>query len=430
MNRRTGVLVLLAVLSAAFGFALWAGGQQEPAAATLQKAVVFVRTGVEADAIRAVAQSYTAKTGNPVEIMEAGRSGFYATVHTQLIGGTDEFDLAQANDVDVTVLAASGAIAPIEPYIYDKNLTDLEDYDLDDLAFLYRYEGKIYALPFDVSTHFLYYRSDLISTPPQTWEEYLETARKWTRSRNPSSPTQFGAALTALAGSEQPKVFYSVMWSYGGWIVDDRCGVGVDSPGALEAARFYETLRDERLWAPDIYSWGFSNVLDALKTGVVPMAGPYWNAAYPMIKTSDSPFKDSIRITLVPGVKKPDGTIYRTPFQQGKVLLLNANSKRKEAAWMFLQYLTGKEGMRTMVKAGGTPSRISVLNDPTLPLPEYYEMMAASLKIARGDPGPVFYPEQHETMNQALSAIVTGTGKADAALKQAAETIRSLCRKH
>jgi ABC-type glycerol-3-phosphate transport system substrate-binding protein len=217
------------------------------------------------------------------------------------------------------------------------------------------------------------------------------------------------------------------MWSFGGWIVDDKCNVGVDSPGAIKAAKFYETLRDEKLLAPDIFTWGFSNVLDALKTGVVAMAGPYWNAAYPMIKTSDSPFKDNIRLALVPGVKKPDGTIYRTPFQQGKVLLLNASSKRKVAAWMFLQYLTSKEGTRIMAKAGGTPARISVLSDPSMQPSEYYEMMVASLKIAKGDPGPTFYPEQHEAMNQALSAIVTGTGEVEESLKRAGDTIRKLC---
>ncbi len=412
---------------------LWASGQRQPAAEVegkkpLEKAVVFVRTGIEADAIRAVAKVYSEKTGNPMEVMEAGRRGFYATVHTQLIGGTEEFDLAQANNVDVAVLAAAGVIAPIESYIYDSKLTDLKAYDLDDFPFVYRYDGKIYAVPFDVSTHFLYYRSDLIPDPPQTWDEYVETARKWTKSLNPSSPTLFGASLTAKAGSEQPKVFYSVMWSMGGWILDDKGKVGVDSPGALRAAKFYATLRDEKLWAPDTFSWGFSNVLDALKTGVVAMAGPYWNAAYPMIKKSDSPFKDNIQLTLVPGVKKADGTIYRTPFQQGKVLLLNANSKQKISAWKFLQYLTGKEGMRIMAKAGGTPSRLSVLSDPALEPREYYEMMVASLKIARGDPGPTFYPEQHETMNQALSAIVTETGEPEASLKRAGDTIRKLAR--
>jgi multiple sugar transport system substrate-binding protein len=430
-KHKNGFMVYLSLILLASAFGLWATGQQEAAvgeAKPLEKAVVFVRTGVEADAIRAVAEAYSQKTGNPVEIMEAGRSGFYATVHTQLIGGSDEFDLAQANDVDVAALAAAGAIAPIEPYIYDSKLTDLAEYDLEDFPFVYRYEGEIYTLPFDVSTHFLYYRSDLIAAPPQTWDEYLSTARKWTKSRNPDSPTTFGASLTALAGSEQPKVFYSVMWSFGGWIVDDQCNVGVDSAGAIKAARLYEALRDEKLLAPDIFSWGFSNVLDALKAGVVAMAGPYWNAAYPMIKTSDSPFKDNIRLALVPGVKQADGTVYRTPFQQGKVLLLNASSKRKIAAWTFLQYLTSKEGTRIMAKAGGTPARISVLNDPSMQPAEYYEMMVASLKIAKGDPGPSFYPEQHEAMNQALSAIVTGTGEVEASLKRAGDTIRKLCR--
>ncbi len=423
--------ILTALILVSVSLAVWASGQQEPNVEAaeekpLEKAVVFVRTGIEADAIRAAAEAYTKKTGNPIEIMEAGRRGFYATVHTQLIGGSDEFDLAQANNVDVAVLAAAGAISPIEPYIYDTKLTDLAEYDLDDFPFVYRYDGKIYTIPFDVSTHFLYYRSDLIPNPPQTWDEYVETARKWTQTLNPSSPTMYGASLTALAGSEQPKVFYSVMWSKGGWILDEKGKVGVDSPGAIEAAKFYVTLRDEKLWAPDTFTWGFSNVLDALKTGVVAMAGPYWNAAYLMIKKSDSPYKDSIRITLVPGEKKPDGSIYRTPFQQGKVLLLNANSKRKIAAWKFLQYLTGKEGMRIMAKAGGTPSRLSVLNDPSLQPREYYEMMVESLKIARGDPGPTFYPEQHEAMNQALSAIVTGIGEPEASLKRVGNTLRSL----
>ena len=228
MYKTTKLLpILTALILVSASLAVWAGGQQEPTVEAaeekpLEKAVVFVRTGIEADAVRAAAEAYTKKTGNPIEIMEAGRRGFYATVHTQLIGGSDEFDLAQANNVDVAVLAAAGAISPIEPYLYDPKLTDLAEYDLDDFPFVYRYDGKIYTIPFDVSTHFLYYRSDLIPNPPQTWNEYLETARKWTQTLNPSSPTMYGASLTALAGSEQPKVFYSVMWSKGGWILDDK----------------------------------------------------------------------------------------------------------------------------------------------------------------------------------------------------------------
>jgi ABC-type glycerol-3-phosphate transport system substrate-binding protein len=391
-----------------------------------EKVVVMVRTGVEADAIRAVAQAYTKATGKPVEMMEIGRSGYYATLHTQLVAGTDAFDLAQANDADVGVLAEARAIAPIGPYLEDPRQTDPKTYDQKDIAFTYAYKGHVYAVPFDVSTHFLYYRKDLIKTPPATWDDYFEEARRWTRRHNEKSPTLFGASLTALAGSEQPKVFYSVMWSMGGWILDEQGRVGVDSQGALAAGEYYAKLRDAKVLPPDVFSWGFSNVKDALETGVVAMAAPYWNAAYPMIKTGKSPLKDQIAITVVPGVRKPDGTIYRTPFQQGKVLLLNNSSKRKADAWAFYRYLTSKEGMRLMALAGGTPSRFSLLRDPSLPLREYNDLMEASLKIAKGDPAPPFYLKQHEAMNEALSKIVTGKGEVKAALTHAAETIRRL----
>jgi ABC-type glycerol-3-phosphate transport system substrate-binding protein len=391
-----------------------------------EKVVVMVRTGVEADAIRAVAQAYTKATGRPVEMMEIGRSGYYATLHTQLVAGTDAFDLAQANDVDVGVLAEAKAIAPIGPYLEDPRQTDPQSFNLKDIAFLYAYKGQTYAVPFDVSTHFLYYRKDLVKTPPATWDAYFEEAMRWTRRHAGTSPTMFGASFTALAGSEQPKVFYSVMWSMGGWIIDEQGRVGVDSPGALAAGEFYAKLRDAGVLPPDIFSWGFSHVKDALEVGIVAMGAPYWNAAYPMIKSGKSPFKDQIAIAPVPGVRRPDGLIYRTPFQQGKILVMNAGSKRKADAWAFYLYLTSKEGMRLMTQAGGTPSRYSLLRDPSLPHREYFDLMEASLKIAKGDPAPPFYLKQHEAMNEALSNIVTGKGEVKASLGRAAEIIRRL----
>jgi ABC-type glycerol-3-phosphate transport system substrate-binding protein len=396
------------------------------AAAAAEKVVVMVRTGVEADAIKAVAQAYTKATGRAVETMEIGRSAYYATLHTQLVAGTDAFDLAQANDADVGVLAEAKAIAPIGAYLDDPRHTDPKTFDPKDIAFTYSYKGQVYALPFDVSTHFLYYRKDLVRTPPATWDDFFEEAKRWTRHYSDKSPTMFEAGFTALAGSEQPKVFYSVMWSMGGFIIDDQGRVGVDSPGAVAAGEFYVKLRDARVIAPDIASWGFSNVKDALETGIVAMAAPYWNAAYPMIKTGKSPNRDQIALALVPGVRKPDGSVLRTPFQQGKVLLLNASSKRKEDAWAFYRYLTSKEGMRIMAQAGGTPSRYSLLRDPALEPREYYELMVASLQIARGDAAPPFYLKQHEAMNTALSTILGGKGEVKPSLAQAAETIRRL----
>ena len=399
-------------------FALLAAGYaQEDGEVTL-----FVRTGPEAEGLRAVAEEFTQGTGIAVELMEIGRSGYFSTMTTQLVSGTDAFDLVATNSAYVAPLAASGALEPLESCLAEAP----EGYNAEDILFTYGYNGETYSIPFDVSTHFLYYREDLINEPPRTWDEYLELAKGYTQSLNADSPTRYGAALTALPGPELPKVFYSVMWSMGGEIMDEDGSVLVDSPDAVEAAEYYRSLVDAGVLAPDIISWGFPNVLDALRTGQVAMAGPYWNAAYPQIQASDSPYKDQIAITLIPGVRQDDGSILRTPFQHGWAFVMNANSDNKELACGFLQYATSEEGMLIYAQNGGTPARRSVLQNPDLQPREYYDLMLESLEMAEDEPAVPYYLEMHEVMNQALSNVLTTSQEPAAVMEEAAERIREL----
>ena len=383
--------------------------------------VLFVRTGPEAEGLRPVADAFTAETGIVVEFMEIGRAGYFATMTTQLVSGTDAFDLVATNSAYVAQLAAAGAIEPLDACLADAPAS----YDIDDILFTYGYEGSVYSIPFDVSSHFLYYRSDLIQNPPQTWDEYLELAREFTRTLNPDSPTRYGAALTALPGPELPKAFYSMMWSYGGFILDGDA-VGIDSAEAIAGATALRSLVDAGVLTPDIISWGFPNVFDALQTGQVAMAAPYWNAAFPQILSSDSPYKDDIAVTLVPGVLQDDGTVLRTPFQHGWAFVLNADSTDKERACEFLRHATSQDGMLMYAAAGGTPARRSVLSDSSLQPREYYDLMLDSLEIARDEPSVPFYLEMHEIMNQALTDVLTSAEDPAAIMERAAQRIRAL----
>ena len=42
---------------------------------------------------------------------------------------------------------------------------------------LARIEGKLYSVPRNIDVRLLHYRTDLIDTPPETWDELLATAR-------------------------------------------------------------------------------------------------------------------------------------------------------------------------------------------------------------------------------------------------------------
>lgn len=383
---------------------------------------VFTRTGPESgDYLRAQAEAFTEATGIKVNFTEQGKSGYFTNLTNQLVAGTDTFDVAATNSAFVGPIAAAGALEPMDDYIAKLD----PSYDMDDLAFSYKYDGKTMAIPYDISVQMLYYRKDLIENPPQTWEEYYDVAKQWTKSLNPDSPTEYGTSWTALAGPEQPKTFYSMMWSYGAEIVKDgKAGVGSD--GAIEAAKIWQNAMNDGIIPPETPNWGFPNVLDALKTGTIAMAAPMWSAAYNMIISSDSPYNDKIGIAVVPGVEQADGSIKKTPFTHGWSLIMNKQAKNKDDAWKFIEFVTNNEGQMREAKLGGVPARYSVLNDPSLEPRVYYEALLDSMKQARYEPMVGYYLKQHDIMNKALSGIITRTAEPESAMKAAEKELQSV----
>ncbi|MCL4426248.1 MAG: sugar ABC transporter substrate-binding protein [Firmicutes bacterium] len=385
------------------------------------KLVLYIKTGPEANGMREVAQAYTQKTGIKVEIMEQGAANYFPTLITQLASGTDAFDLVGTNTAFAGPMAAAGNLVALDDYM-KKSATG----NFDDIQLKYPYQGKTYVIPFDVSAHLLFYRSDLIQNPPQTWDEYLELAKRFTKSVNPNSPTQYGAAWTARSGPEQPKAFYDTMWSYGGFIVNDKNEVGLDADGAIKAAEWWANMAKAKVVPPDMPNWSYGNVLDAMKTGVIAMAGPMWSPAYKDILNSDSPLKDKWKVTLIPGVKQSDGSILRTPFQHSWALGINKASKNIEAAWKFLEFATGPEGIKVYTAKWGTSVRKAVLNDPNSKPRDYYDLILATLKLSKAEPLVPYYLQMHDAMNEALSGILTGTKQPKQAMQEAAAKVRDL----
>ncbi|MFZ5825718.1 MAG: sugar ABC transporter substrate-binding protein [Bacillota bacterium] len=393
----------------------------DPAQPVTGKLVIYIKTGPEANGMREVAEAYTAKTGIKVEILEQGAANYFPTLITQLASGTDAFDLVGTNTAFAGPMAGAGNLVPL-----NARMASSTTGKFDDIQLKYPYQGETYVIPFDVSAHLLFYRSDLIPNPPQTWDEYMEVAKQFTKSITPNSPTQFGMAWTARSGPEQPKAFYDFMWSYGGYIVNDKNEVGVNTDGAVKAAEFWANAAKTKVIPPDMPNWSYGNVLDAMKTGVIAMAGPMWSPAYKDILNSDSPHKNNWKVTLIPGVKQADGKVYRTPFQHSWALGINKSSKNVEAAWKFLEYATGPEGIAVYSAKWGTSVRKAVLNDPNSKPRDYYDLILQTLTLSKAEPLVPYYLTMHDAMNEALSGVLTGTKQPKPAMDEAANKIKEL----
>src|SRR4051812_47022314 len=122
-------------------------------------------------------------------------------------------------------------------------------------------------LPTDITLETYVYRSDLIPTPPATWDDLKQNARKFTKSLNDLSPTRYGYAYSAGPGNMIPS-WRGIMGSYGGQLLDEKGCIRADSPKSIESWKFYVGLKNEdKVTPPDINNWDYPEILVGPQTG-------------------------------------------------------------------------------------------------------------------------------------------------------------------
>ncbi|GAB2629191.1 sugar ABC transporter substrate-binding protein [Streptomyces capparidis] len=104
--------------------------------------------------------------------------------------------------------------------------------------------GRTYALPLNIAPMLLYYRKDLFAryglTPPATWEEFADTARRL-RERDPR------ARLTNFS-SNDPALLAGLCWQAGAhWFSTEggRWTVDTGDPATRRVTRYWQSLVDD-----------------------------------------------------------------------------------------------------------------------------------------------------------------------------------------
>jgi multiple sugar transport system substrate-binding protein len=135
-----------------------------------------------------------------------------------------------------------------------------------------------------------------------------------------------------------------------------------------------------------------------------------------------------------PAKSKVVGKVGFAPDPGGKVqncatfidgIGIPATAKNKKAAWLFVQWVTGKKMLTEVLRTGsGTPARLSVYAQPEVvkasAFPqEWFDTTEASLKMARsGLPVIVPVTEFRDTLGTAITNVIAGNDPA-AELKKA-----------
>lgn len=360
-------------------------------------------------------EHYANKTGIYVDYKITSFVGFFDRLTTQLVSDAPTPDIVAPWGYYVAEYAPY--LEPLNEYYEDPELfssPDGEPYEDTFYSWLREasmWEGKIYSPYYIVAYITLTYRTDLIDKPPDTWDEFFDLARNFTKSVNSDSPTTYGAALCGRGPEDTTtwKSWLSAYWSLGGtyfepdtWIPDFNSTAGV------QAMDIWYTLATEELIPPDTPTFAFMETLAAMQSGEIAMA-INWQHVYPMLIDSEtSPLvSDKIAMVSVPGVKQTNGTIKRVPYLGSGCLSINNDSEHKREAFKFLAWFLHGEGMWRNTELGLTPAdRRPYENSTYVEQYEWIRLMTTLGLIDEGRPETVF-PEMPTV--QSLGAGVLNT---------------------
>ncbi len=315
-----------------------------------------------------------------------------------------DYDVVSVDLIWTAEFAAKGWLQPLEGDL----AIDTEPL-LESTVASGEYNGKQYAAPWLTDGGMLYYRSDLVDTPPETWDEMMEMCSIAEDNDMECFAGQFSKyeGLTVNAAE-------AINGAGGAIVGDDGTTPTVDSP---EAAA------------------GLSQLVEAFENGNIPKeAITYteeegriafqdgkllflrnWPYVYSLASTEgSSKVKGKFDVAPLPGT---DGV--GASSLGGHNLAISAYSDNKATAIDFIKFMESEESQRFFVtKGSAAPSFAALYDDPQLAKDfPYLPVLKQSLENAVPRPITPYYPDVTLAIQENAYAALKGDVSVEDALK-------------
>ncbi|MDD3436913.1 MAG: sugar ABC transporter substrate-binding protein [Candidatus Gastranaerophilales bacterium] len=262
------------------------------------------------------------------------------------------------------------------------------------------YNGKLYAIPRDVSTMVIFYNKDLfkkysVPLPNKYWtfDDFLIIAKKLTKDISGDGKTD----IWGVSFDENPLFYLPYLMSQGGGILsDDLKTVIINIPPSQKGLNFYADLRNKYHVAPTQAEAGSATMAQMfLQEQLAMQVSGRW--LVPKYRT-DAKFNWDV-------INFPAG-------DKGSIVPLDAsgwaiskNSKHQEEAMRLINFLASKESIEKFTQSGLiVPARIDVargkfLRSKNLP-PKSEKVFIDVIKTAKPTPVSVNYNEIQDEIQE------------------------------
>ncbi|XOK61841.1 ABC transporter substrate-binding protein [Paenibacillus elgii] len=364
----------------------------------------------EQDLLKQTIQEFESKHPNVKVKYEVIADQYMDVIKTRLIGGEGP-DVFYLDAFEAPALIEKGVIEPLDSYV--KPEFDVADFE-EPLLNAFKVGGKTYGFPKDSSTLAMFYNKKHfeeagITKPPTTWEELQDAAKKLTKTEG-GKTVRFGFGVAPELARQM-----FMAQAFGGKVSDDKGNAAFASPEALKGLQLVVDLhnKDKSSGEPKEVGAGWGGEMFGQGKASIVFEG---NWAIPFLNNN---YKDLQYATAeLPTVNGKKGTMAFTV-----AYVMNKASKKKEASWELISYLTGKEGMKTWTSKGfALPTRKSVAKELGYDKdPLRGALVAGSAYATPWQAGPTLPTVMNNFNNQFLDAFL-GKSSLEDAMKKAQET--------
>lgn len=332
-----------------------------------------------------------------VQIISVGWKDLNSKI-IQLFQAKESPDIMLTGSRTLKQLVDMGAAENLSPFMKD----DFKSKRVENVLKTAQIDGKQYGIPMAFSSRALYYRTDLIQNPPKNWDELLQTAREV----HAKDSKVYGFAIPTDLESGTDEIL-NFIYQNGGRIVDKDGKYTLNSKENVEALTYLKKFSDEGL-IPDPVSMKRNDQATLFKNGNLAMfvSGP-WEKE----EMDKSEYKYGV--AELPVGKFSAETLVTDSY------VMSSQSKHKEAAWKFIEFMGQPEYQRPVSEAFGwfpvlkDEEKDERFND------EFMKPFAAKIKDGVPEPQVSNWDTFNKTFVTAVQKVLTGKATPQEALDQA-----------
>jgi multiple sugar transport system substrate-binding protein len=288
--------------------------------------------------------------------------------------------------------------------------------------------GKVYAMPSQGDSMFMYYRKDLLTkhgiAEPKSWDELAAAAKKVTAAEG--NPNLQGLSFQGAPIEGAVCTFLLPYWGQGKQFNDAAGKLTLDKTAAVNGLKMWLKMMDDGVSKKNIAEVTTPVTVNEFKAGNVVFA-INWGFAFDRFKDdADSKVKGNVGVMPLPAMAGGKSATCMGGWQWA----MNAYGKNKDAAGNLIKFLSSKDASAFIAREGSIlPVYQSVYSDAAVnrAVPWFKDALPVVLG-AQSRPMVEDYGQVSDIIRTTTSAILARTKTPEAGVDEIAARVGRLMR--